>query len=94
MKTGKRNLLPYPKHLRGDVNGEFANNIMKRLLMTAAGRPLGYRCNFCMGHGYLEGRLNNYECPECGGQGGPPISWYDLRGRVMSKKEKNAWSQT
>ncbi|MCI0561329.1 MAG: hypothetical protein MN733_22815 [Nitrososphaera sp.] len=89
MKPGKQTL-PFPKNLRNDVNSEFAKNIMKKLFL-ASNRPVPYQCQFCNGYGYLEGRLNNYECHDCGGLGGPPMTWYDLKGRPMTKKEENGW---
>lgn len=87
MKPGKQ-ILPFPKHLRNNINGEFVKNILK-VALWRSNRPRPYRCGFCNGHGYLEGRLNKYECHDCGGLGGPPMTWFDLNGRLMTKKEEN-----
>lgn len=93
-KHGEKRTVPFPKHLRAKLGTDeqyLVDNLMTRPdLSRGAMRPLLYSCRFCSGLGRLHGRLNNYECHDCGGAGSPPIPWNELKGCVMNKKEQQA----
>lgn len=91
MRHGKKAALPYPKHLRSEENAEFAKEFAKPV-MVKAHKPAAYRCEYCNGWGYLEARLNHYECYHCGGHGTPAISFYEMKGRVMNKREASHYA--
>jgi len=94
MSRGEKKLVPFPKHLRAKLWTDeqyIIENIMQRAVARSIMRPFLYTCEFCNGYGQLTGRINNYECHDCAGQGGPPIPWNELKGRVMNKTEKQAW---
>ena len=94
MKRGEKQRKPFPKDLREKLWTDehyLVENIMNRPSVRNVERPFLYTCEFCNGFGVLHNRINNYECHDCAGQGGPPISWNELKGRVMNKSEKQAW---